>query len=173
MLASTTPAALKSRNGADATRWFPEVVRAFFDLPPGCILDGEVAVLDELGRSDFDRLHARAGRRGWYAGADLVAYCVFDLLAFNGKDLRGQPIEQRKRRLRQVLADPRPGLLFVDWVDNGAALYQAALALHLEGIVGKRAASLYVGERSTDWVKIKRPGAIPPERFRHARRSQT
>ena len=45
-------------------------------------------------------------------------------------------------------------------------LYARALDLHLEGVVAKRLASPYrAGERSHDWLKVKRPGAVPPERF--------
>lgn len=158
---------LKSRNGADATRWFPEVSQAVSNLAPGCIFDGEVCVLDEAGRSDFERLHSRAARRGRPAGADSVVYCVFDLLVQSGKDMRGHAIEQRKAALRDTLDCCPDVLLFVDWADDGDWLYRQALALKLEGIVAKRAGSLYAdGRRSHDWVKVKRPGAVPPERFR-------
>lgn len=166
MLAATGTPRLKSKNGADATAWFPELVTALSTLPAGNIVDGEVCVLDDIGRSDFERLQARARRRGWYRGADLVAYCVFDLLVGKGKDLRGQPIERRKSALRRLLAEPPAGLLYVDSVEDGAWLYGHALTLGLEGVVGKRAGSLYRdGERSPDWTKIKRPGAVPPKRF--------
>jgi len=58
-------------------------------------------------------------------------------------------------------------LLFVQSVEDGAWLYRQALELELEGIVGKRAGNAYrCGNRSPDWVKIKRPGAVPPQRFR-------
>lgn len=168
MLATTGSAPrLKSKNGADATKWFPELVRALADLPAGHIIDGEVCVLDDIGRSDFERLQARARRRGWYRGADPVAYCVFDLLVGKGKDLMGQPIERRRAALRKLLDEPPTGLLYVDSVEDGDWLYGHALTLGLEGVVGKRAGSLYrPGERSSDWVKVKRPGAIPPQRFR-------
>lgn len=50
---------------------------------------------------------------------------------------------------------------------DGDWLYRQALALQLEGIVAKRAGSHYAdGRRSSDWVKVKRPGAVPAERFR-------
>lgn len=166
MLATTGTPRLKSRNGADATAWFPELVTALSALPAGYILDGEVCVLDDIGRSDFERLHARARRKAWCKGVDLVAYCVFDLLVAKGKDLRGQPLERRKSALRRLLPEPRAGLLYVDSDDDGAWLYGHALSLGLEGVVAKRAGSLYqAGERSRDWIKIKRPGAVPPKRF--------
>lgn len=170
LLATTGSAPrLKSKNGADATAWFPELVAALANLPAGYIIDGEVCVLDDIGRSDFERLQARARRRGWYRGADLVAFCAFDLLIGKGKDLMGQPIERRKAALRKLLYEPPDGLLFVDSVEDGAWLYGHALTLKLEGVVAKRAGSTYqAGERSRDWVKIKRPGAVPPERFRRS-----
>lgn len=168
MLASTGPAPqLRTRNGADATGWFPEIVATLATLPAGVILDGEICVLDELGRSDFERVHARARRRRWYAGADLVTYCTFDQLATGGQDLRAEPIEQRRAALAKLFAKRPAHFLRVQAIDDGAWLYSQALGpLQLEGVVGKRAGSTYQsGARSPDWIKVKRPGAIPPQRF--------
>jgi bifunctional non-homologous end joining protein LigD len=104
VLASSGPdGRLKSRGGIDASSWFPEVVAALADMPTGTVLDGEVCVLDEMGRSDFDRLHARARRKGWYEGADMVVYCVFDVLVAKGKDLRATALERRKATLARLL----------------------------------------------------------------------
>jgi bifunctional non-homologous end joining protein LigD len=167
MLATTGQVELKSSGGIDATKWFPELGDALAALPAGNIVDGEVCVLTDLGISDFNRMHRRALRRGWYVGADQVAYCIFDLIVGGGRDLRGQSIEKRKAELKKLLADPPPGLLYVQDIDDGEWLYDNALALNLEGIVGKRAGSTYQdGARSRDWVKVKRPGAVPAQRFR-------
>ncbi|MBO4120304.1 hypothetical protein J5T34_06060 [Cupriavidus gilardii] len=166
LLAASKPARLKSRNGHDATAWYPEVAAAVGNLKAGCIFDGEVCVLDEHGRSDFELLHRRSARRGKPPGSHHVAYCVFDLLVNGGRDIRGQPIEKRKAALRKILDCCPDTLLFVDWVEDGDWLYQQALALQLEGIVAKRAGSPYAAsKRSSDWVKVKRPGAVPAERF--------
>nr|WP_276554113.1 hypothetical protein [Cupriavidus gilardii] len=166
LLAASKPARLKSRNGHDATAWYPEVAAAVGNLKAGCIFDGEVCVLDEHG-SDFELLHRRSARRGKPPGSHHVAYCVFDLLVNGGRDIRGQPIEKRKAALRKILDCCPDTLLFVDWVQDGDWLYQQALALTLEGIIAKRAGSLYAtGKRSSDWIKVKRPGAVPAKRFR-------
>lgn len=166
MLATTGQVELQSSGGVDATKWFPELGDALSALAPGNIVDGEVCVLTDLGISDFNRMHRRALRRGWYVGADQVAYCIFDLIVGGGRDLRAQPIEKRKAALKKLLVDPPPGLLYVQDVDDGEWPYDNALALNLEGIVGKRAGSKYaVGIRSPDWVKVKRPGAMPAQRF--------
>ncbi|WP_149135678.1 ATP-dependent DNA ligase [Cupriavidus campinensis] len=168
VLASTGPAGrLKSRGGIDASRWFPEVVAALADMPTGTVLDGEVCVLDEMGRSDFDRLHARACRKGWYEGADLVVYCVFDVLVAKGKDLRATALEKRKATLGRLMRAHSDRMLHVTGTEDGPWLYETALRIELEGVVGKRLGSTYRdGRRSADWFKVKRPGAVPPERFR-------
>ena len=45
----------------------------------------------------------------------------------------------------------------------------AALALLLEGVIGKGLDFQYFpGVRSPNWLKIKRPGAVPSERFRNS-----
>lgn len=168
VLASTgSTARLKSRGGIDATRWFPEVAASLAGLPDGTILDGEVCVLDELGRSDFNRLHTRARRKRWYEGADLVVYCVFDILVDKGKDVRAAALEKRKATLARQLRSHSDRVLLVTGLDDGRWLYQSALDLKLEGVVGKREGSTYQdGVRSSDWIKIKRSGAVPPERFK-------
>lgn len=162
--------AIKTRRGADATSWFPELAHGLRELPGGPhILDGEICVLDAQGRSDFMRLQARASRRGWREGADPVVFCAFDLLMLNGKDCRERPLVERKKALSQLLAGKPASILFVDGlVGQGTAFYAHAVQWMLEGVVAKRLANSYhSGEpRTGDWLKIKRPGAVPPERFR-------
>lgn len=156
---------LKSRNGADATGWFPEIgasLKAVADRR--FILDGEMCVLDDLGRSDFDRLHARARKRRADPSQPVV-YCVFDVLAVKGESVMGRPLVERKKLLGPIRG--LPGILVLDFIpEQGEALYEHVLALGLEGMVAKRLDSLYrPGERSPDWLKVKRPGAVPAKRF--------
>jgi bifunctional non-homologous end joining protein LigD len=155
---------LATRNGADATKWFPEVVEALATLPDGPhVLDGEVCVLDEWGRSDFNRLQDRAHHRRCYEGCDPVVFCAFDLLARDGRSLIALPIEVRKAQLNELLTPAPPSVLYVGHFDaeHGRELFEYAKKLKLEGLVAKT-----TGERSPDWVKCKVAGAVPPERFR-------
>ncbi|WP_454727952.1 MULTISPECIES: ATP-dependent DNA ligase [Cupriavidus] len=152
------PVALRTRHGADATAWFPELHPILAGLGGRHVLDGEVTVLDAQGVSDFPRLHARARHRGWYTGADPVVYAVFDLLVHDGVDIRALPLEARRARLRALVARV-PELLYVDDTDDVAALWALVLHLRLEGMVGKRLGSVYAAGPSADWVKLKRPGA--------------
>ena len=161
---------LRSRKGADATKWFPELSKSLAAVEGGpFIVDGEVCVLDEVGRSDFEALQDRARRRKWYEGARPVTYCVFDLLAVDGRDLTGLPLIERKEVLAEILSpSPRFVLLVGHFEEHAEALFKSAVhQLKLEGLVAKRADSLYKpGIRSSDWVKVKRRGAIPAERFK-------
>ncbi len=75
------------------------------------------------------------------------------------------------RRFLAELLDPCPdNVLAVGYFDADIerVFNEAVLGLKLEGLVAKRVDSLYVsGVRSADWVKVKRKGAVPPERFKH------
>ena len=154
-------ATLRTRNGNDATQTFPEVARAVRALPyDGLVLDGEVVCLDESGRPSFDRLQKRGRltrppeiRR---AAVDYPAtYFVFDLLAFEGFDLRPLPLVTRKTLLQRVL--PEAGALkYTDHVEEqGGAFYDGLMRLKLEGMVAKKADGPYRAGRSSEWIKVR------------------
>jgi bifunctional non-homologous end joining protein LigD len=154
-------ACLLSRNGNDLSACFPEVIRAVRSLPlDRFILDGEVVALDESGRPSFQRLQQRGKmtreldiRRG--AIENPVTFFGFDLLAVEGYDLRSLPLSSRKPLLRKLL--PAAGLIrYLDhFEEDGELLYQQVRRMGLEGILAKRAASLYRSGRSADWQKIR------------------
>jgi bifunctional non-homologous end joining protein LigD len=88
---------------------------------------------------------------------------AFDLIELGGKDLRREPLEQRKVLLRRLLADTEAGLVFNEWIDggdfDGATVFEHARSLGLEGIVSKRKDSRYVSGRSPYWFKMKNPAS--------------
>lgn len=166
---------LKSRGGLNYSDYFPEVVESLqaLELAGRFVVDGEVCVLDDLGRSDFDRLQSRAARQRLYPGCDLVTYCIFDVLMFEGRRVMDLPLTERKQLLRAMFwPKPKRTLLVVDSIEaEGLQLYAMAVQLKLEGLVAKLARSVYApGERTTYWRRLKRPGAVPPGRFAHRRR---
>jgi bifunctional non-homologous end joining protein LigD len=161
---------LRTRNGANATKWFPEVARSLASVKGGpYIVDGEVCVFDEMGRSDFDRLQTRALRRKFIEGGDHVGYAVFDVMAHHGINVCSMTLLQRKAILAELL-DPCPdNVLAVGHFDEQIEriFNDAVLGLKLEGLVAKRMDSFYLpGMRTRDWVKVKRKGAVPAERFK-------
>jgi hypothetical protein len=108
------------------------------------VLDGEVVVLDERGRSSFQRLQQLStSRRG-------LAFFAFDLLALDGEDLKPLPLEARKRRL-ETLIGQRPGIIRYSphFDGDGRAVLAHACRLGAEGIVSKcRTAPYRAGSRS-------------------------
>ena len=168
---------LKTRNGADASAWFPEVGAGLqgFKLPLGTVVDGEVCVLDDIGRSNFDAVHRRARARRWVEGMPAAVYCVFDVLHSGGEDLRGLELSERQKVLEDLVHENRDSIMRVTGVRGvGKWLYQQAVLLGLEGIVRKRLAAPYTpGARTGDWVKQKVPGAVPPQRFSRSKRPAT
>ncbi|HEY1250080.1 MAG TPA: DNA ligase D [Thermoanaerobaculia bacterium] len=154
-------AELRLRHGGDATATFPEIARAAAALPyDGFVLDGEVVVLDANLRPRFGLLQKRAllQRRTdiQRAAVELPATLfAFDLLGFEGFDLRPLPLLERKALLQRLL--PRAGpIRFADhFEERGEDLLGAAGGLGLEGVVGKKADAPYREGRSPNWVKVR------------------
>jgi bifunctional non-homologous end joining protein LigD len=152
---------LYGRSGEDITARYPEIRGALLALPsPRFLIDGEIVAETEEGRPSFQRLQARmllTKPRDIEAARMRVPVraMFFDCLAAEGFDLRGVSLVDRKRILVGII----PTLGDVQRVDHivghGEAFLEAANAMHLEGIVGKRLASAYSGRRSNDWVKVK------------------
>ncbi len=154
-------AKLVSRKGHDMTAAFPEIARAVAALPyEGLILDGEIVVLDDAGHPSFNRLQNRARLSGLplikRAAVETPAtFYVFDLLAFEGYDVRPLPLVERKAVLAKLL--PRAGALRYSehFETKGEDLYEHVVQLGLEGIMAKQADSAYCGGRSANWLKIR------------------
>ena len=158
---SGATAHLWSRNGNDVTAAFPDVVQALRALPfEHAVLDGEMVVLGDDGRPEFQKLQKRALLTREHdiarAAAELPATLyLFDLLGLGDFDLRGLPLRARKDTLSRI--SPRLGpLRYADHIEaNGDALFAEVRKLGLEGMVAKRADAPYRSGRSADWLKIR------------------
>ena len=143
---------LVSRNGRDHTHRFPELVKALDRLKAKTfILDGEVAVFDKALISRFEWLRGRPA----HEPAPLPVYMVFDLLKLNGRDLREQPLRERRRLLERLVSSP--GMIFpARRLDrNGFIAWREAIQRGYEGIVAKDPESRYVPGRTLKWLKVK------------------
>jgi bifunctional non-homologous end joining protein LigD len=143
-----------TRKGLDWSDRFRPVVRPLADLPcRSALLDGEIAVVDQAGHTDFGALQDALGE-----GGRGIGYYLFDLLFLDGEDLRRKPLIERKARLAELLKDqPRSGPLFYSdhVLGGGAEMFKQAAELKLEGIVSKRADAPYISGRTRNWLKIK------------------
>ncbi len=150
---------VRSRTGRVITKQYPEL-----EILPEClkanqaIVDGEIVVLDDRGRSDFERLqermHVNSPPKELLARVPVIFY-VFDLLYCDGYDSREAPLLERKELLRRLL-DPRNGIRYCDHVqEHGKELFDLAREQGLEGVLAKNAQSQYIAGRSSSWVKVK------------------
>jgi bifunctional non-homologous end joining protein LigD len=145
---------LITRNGHDYTQRFHEIANALIGWAEGraMILDGEMAVTDEKGRTDFQTLQSYMRN----PKGQKLTYIVFDLLALDGVDLRGRALYERKENLSLLMKDAPKSLYYSQHVrGNGKESFLAACRANLEGIVGKKADSVYSGTRNGDWIKLK------------------
>ncbi len=145
---------LITRNGKDYTKQFSDIAYSLSDWADGraMILDGEMAVTDAAGRTDFQALQNHLKNRQ----AQNLTYIVFDLLSLDGEDLRGNRLIDRKETLEALMKDAPKNLHYSRPVrGKGKKSLIAACEAGLEGIIGKKANSIYSGTRNTDWIKLK------------------
>ena len=150
---------LTSRNGKDLLVHFPELAelaRSFSGTP--ALLDGEIVTFDSDGRSSFQRLQSRINLVHPVPSRNLVpvTYVVFDALYARGRDLRAKSVDERKRVLEAIVRPrDRAARYSTHVIGRGCKAFELVVKRGLEGIIGKRRASVYQERRSQDWVKIK------------------
>jgi ATP-dependent DNA ligase len=152
---------LWSRQRKDLTDRFPDLAAAALaQLQPGTVLDGE-AVIWNGDRLDFDLLQQRlvnsARKSSTLSARHPASLMVFDVLAHDGADLRGQPLRQRRALLEGLAGAWTPPLQLTPATTDEATARQWFTdyrAVGVEGLVVKDAGSLYTpGKRS--WIKVK------------------
>ncbi len=145
--------ALRSRSGGDLAGRYPAIVApavgaALAPLVAPAILDGECVLFDPAGRPSFT---------GALRGGVAVHLVVFDVLAWAGRDVRGESLAQRRSLLDSLDLSALthgawlPSAVFFD----GDALLEATREQGLEGVMAKHEDSRYeCGVRSRDWIKL-------------------
>jgi DNA ligase D-like protein (predicted ligase) len=139
---------LCSRRGNILNAKFPYIATALKDLPEETILDGELVALDGKGRSVFNLL------QNFRSAEAQIHYYAFDILALRGKDLTELPLRERRQILNKTVSvndhvnlsavSPGPSAHILDFVKTHG----------LEGVVAKRADSVYQpGKRTGLWKK--------------------
>ncbi|MBY3021809.1 non-homologous end-joining DNA ligase [Rhizobium leguminosarum] len=147
-----------TRGGHDWTHRFPAIQQAALWLPVGsAILDGEAVVLDEKGRSDFSLLQQSLGGRGGKKRSSDAIFMAFDLLYFDGRDLRKSELDVRRHLLEDLVPAGEQGdIRLSEQIEaDGDQLLASACEHGLEGIIAKRRDAPYRSGRLGDWVKVK------------------
>ncbi|MFN1216916.1 DNA ligase D [Chryseobacterium kwangjuense] len=140
-----------SRNGISFLSKFEKVTADFEHQKHKMILDGEIVAYNEHGKPSFQLLQQIGDN------PDLaLTYQVFDLLWLNGHSTEDLPLLQRKELLKEALTETDI-IKYCDHIpEKGIEFFNQMKQMKLEGMIAKKANSLYVENyRTTDWLKIK------------------
>lgn len=151
-----------SRGQKLITDTFPEIAEAARKLPNGVVLDGELLAWDGKRPMPFYKLQKRIGRKR--VPSDLldevpVHFFGYDLLEYEGRDIRQKPLEHRRQQLNSIelpekfeLSRPVSGRTWDDY----RAKRDSARDRRVEGLMLKRRGSPYhAGRKKGDWWKWK------------------
>ncbi|VVT26113.1 DNA ligase D [Rhizobium sp. EC-SD404] len=146
--------ALYTRTGLDWTEKFPDVAKALEGLNcKSALIDGEVMASDiRDGGSAFSALQ-KAIKSG-----DAKRFFAFDLLSLNGKDLKKDPLIDRKTALSKLISESAasPVVQYSEHVrGHGPSVFRSICKAGQEGIIAKKADAPYRGRRGREWLKVK------------------
>jgi ATP-dependent DNA ligase len=155
---------IQSRDLRPLDRYFPELHDVLLgSLPDGCVLDGEIVIATPHGL-DFDalqlRLHPAASRVAKLAKETPAAFVGFDLLARDGRDLRGATQRERRALLEQLLAGVKPPVYLTPMTEDrsvAAEWLDRFEGAGLDGVIAKPADGIYQpGKRAMFKIKHAR-----------------
>ncbi|MES2980895.1 MAG: DNA ligase D [Verrucomicrobiota bacterium] len=142
-----------TRNGHDWTEKFRELAKHLKEVSKkDFVLDGEAVVWDKQGRTSFGDLQAALKE-----GTQEISFVAFDLLHFDGHNLRSLPLAERQKRLAELVREEE-GIVRRSTVwpaDMGPTLYKQACKLGLEGMISKKLSGTYRSGDRLDWTKSK------------------
>ena len=143
---------LYSRNGNSFASVYAVIAEELSKIKERVVLDGEVVVLDEKGKSDFQKLQS-------YEMDPNVPlyYYAFDILSYKNKSTLDLPLIERKELLQKLLAKQKGLIRYSDHIlEKGIDFFKTAGKNDLEGIMAKKTDSKYhPGTRTGEWLKIK------------------
>jgi ATP-dependent DNA ligase len=156
---------MQSRGGKPLRRYFPEV-----SFPRGrYVLDGELVILDEEGREEFDalqnRLHPAESRVKMLAEETPALFRAFDLLAHDRRKLLGKPFTERRAELEKLIAAAPGRKKTASGSVELTPLYKTAksaepLLVSGEGVIAKQLDAVYEPGKRRGMVKVKRVRTI-------------
>ena len=148
---------------------FPELREPLASISGEFIVDGEILAWHDSQPLPFTQLQKRLGRKDpslLLLEEIPVKFVLFDLLYLDGELLLDQPLVERRRRLKHLLAPVQSKYLqlalekMCETREELEERFRAALAAGHEGIVAKAPDSLYTpGRRGRFWFKLKEPFA--------------
>ncbi|HEX8561599.1 MAG TPA: DNA ligase D [Flavobacterium sp.] len=143
---------LQSRNNKSFTEKYYPITAAMQQWKIDAVLDGELLVVGKDGKANFSAL------QNWRSEADGdLIYYAFDLLWYDGITIMELPLLERQAILREILPSNDDRIrISQTFTANGLDFFEAAQKMQLEGIMAKKADSVYIPDnRSKNWLKIK------------------
>ena len=146
-------AELRSRSNLSYNEKFITIVDALKEWNVNTVIDGEIIAVNENVTADFQALQSFAKK----GGKAVLVFYAFDLLWYDGKDYTKLSLLERKRILQSIIPADDPVIKYSDHIiGEGKAFFEVALNNGLEGIMAKKADSVYtIDYRSKSWLKIK------------------
>lgn len=139
----------------------PELADIHRQAKKRCILDGELLCIVD-GKPQFEAIQRRSLMSNRFkiemeSKRYPATFAAFDCLYYDGQDLTGKPLSERKQYLNKAVRETERLAVSRTFPYNQAgALFALAREQGLEGIVAKRLDSLYIqGKRTRNWMKIK------------------
>ncbi|MFC7319615.1 DNA ligase D [Halobacillus campisalis] len=155
---------LRSRNGTDLSRQFPEIINALDNCTLNeepILLDGEIVILNNAYQANFPLLQTRGRMKKLEKIKQLssrrpAVFMAFDMLK-RDSDLTSQPYLDRKRHLKEFIEQlSTPALNYVESFKDKESVQRLVFDHLGEGIIAKRVDSSYAyNKRTRSWLKIK------------------
>lgn len=155
-----------SRGEELVTDQFPELHFLKDELPDGTVIDGEILSIKDGQVQAFSILQQRLNRKTINKSQlkdAPVGFYIYDLLEYQGNDIRTEPLSERRKLLVEIVAQFRdttvavlsPVVEFNDW-DELAEIRKGSRENNSEGIMLKKLSSFYhSGRKRGDWWKWK------------------
>lgn len=142
---------IKSRNNKSFNEKYYPLYEALGKWGVNAVIDGEIVVVKPNGRADFNSL------QNWRSEADgELLYYLFDILWYDGYDLKGLPLVERKEILQGLIPADSIIRFSNGFNTSGIEFLETARKMGLEGIMAKKTDSIYhPGIRTKEWLKIK------------------
>jgi len=141
---------------ADYMSKFPEIINeAKYIKSKNCILDGEITFFRKSGHPFFLTANAKPETKKPFD----IKYMVFDIVALNGKSVKGLPLMDRLKLLEQIIPSNLNHIKVIKtFKDTGKfqKMYKQIIKREGEGVILKHKESKYVTGSRKHWIKLKK-----------------
>lgn len=147
-----------SRNKINLNDTYPEIVAAIQkQQTKNFIIDGEMVAFK--GKvTNFSELQRRMHLKNpdeIKESNTKVYYYVFDIIYYDGYDLSGMKLRERKKVLKRLFKYDDPIRFTPHKNEMGEQYFKEACKKGWEGLIAKKADGKYIHKRSSEWLKFK------------------